>query len=207
MKVNMLLFADQYAKGKEIIKYNNLQQLDNNCNKQVCNLSNEAKQDLAKYIHKNYDKMDDAEMKHVVTKCLDMNTIKNILMTFEFNYYNSKPIELTIDKFIIRATNIFDRYQTKVGGFLIEDKKWVIHKFDSKYFNVSENGVLFQNTIDVLDNNDYSTNEYLNKLVSKLNKISTNIEVKLELLEKKKIIYILLWCDLINPDEDSIVGL
>ena len=91
--------------------------------------------------------------------------------------------------------------------FLIEDKKWVLHKYDSKYFNVSENSVLFQNTIDVLDNNDYSTNEYLNKLVSKLNKISTNIEVKLELLEKKKITYILLWCDLIDPSEDSIVGL
>jgi len=207
MKLNMLLFADQYAKEKELKKYNNLQQLDNNCDKSVCNLSNDEKRELAKYIHKNFDKMDESEMKHIVTKCLDMSTIKNILMTFEFNYYNSRPVEMTLDSFVNKANAIFDRYQTKVGGFLIEDKKWVLHKYDSKYFNVSENSVLFQNTIDVLDNNDYSTNEYLNKLVSKLNKISTNIEVKLELLEKKKITYILLWCDLIDPSEDSIVGL
>jgi len=207
MKLNMLLFADQYAKEKELKKYNNLQQLDNNCNNSVCNLSAEEKQELAKYIHKNFNKMDESEMKHIVTKCLDMSTIKNILMTFEFNYYNSRPVEMTLDSFVNKANAIFDRYQTKVGGFLIEDKKWILHKYDSKYFNVSENSVLFQNTIDVLDNNDYSTNEYLNKLVSKLNKISTNIEVKLELLEKKKITYILLWCDLIDPSEDSIVGL
>ncbi len=207
MKLNMLLFAEQYENGKELKKYNNLQQLDNNCNKPICGLSIEERRDLANYIHKNYDKMDESEMKHIVTKCLDLNTIKNILMSFEFNYYNPRATDMTLDKFIVKSMAIFDRYQSKVGGFLIEDKKWIVHKSDSKYFNVSENGVLFQNTIDVLDNNDYSTNEYLNKLTSKLNKLSTNIDVKLELLEKKKITYVLLWADLTDPSEDSIVGL
>ncbi len=207
MKLNMLLFAEQHEHEKELKKYNNLQQLDNNCNKPSCGLSIEERRDLARYIHKNYDKMDESEMKHIVTKCLDLNTIKSILMSFEFSYYNTKPTDMTLDKFIVRAMSMFDRYQSKVGGFLIEDKKWVIHKSDSKYFTVSENGILFQNTIDVLDNNDYGTNEYLNKLVSKLNKLSTNINVKLEFLEKKKITYVLLWVDLLDPSEDSIVGL
>ena len=117
MKLNMLLFADQYAKEKELKQYNNLQQLDNNCDKSVCNLSNDEKRELAKYIHKNFDKMDESEMKHIVTKCLDMSTIKNILMTFEFNYYNSRPVEMTLDSFVNKANAIFDRYQTKVGGF------------------------------------------------------------------------------------------
>ena len=105
------------------------------------------------------------------------------------------------------ALRMFERYQSKVGGFLIEDDKWIVYKADSKYFEVSSNGVLFQNTLDKQDANDYGTRQYLDQLVYRLNKLTTNINADVEFADGKKIVYVLIWANLLDPSEDSIVGL
>lgn len=206
MNPNMLLFADKHNVGKEVRKYNHLQQLDAISNEMTDQIPQEQKTNLAKYIHKNYNKMDDMEMRRVASKCLDISEVKDILMTFEFNNYTRNEKEMTLNEFTKIATYMFDRYY-RVGGCFIEDKEWIVHTPASKYFDIPDNKIMFQNTIDSMDADDCATNEYLNKLVENLNGVSTNIRVKLEFIEKKKLTYITIWAKDTTLEENDIVGL
>lgn len=206
MNLNMLLFSDKYATEKDIKKYSNLQELDNTDDNYVTHLSKEQKTELATYIHDNYGRMDEQEMKCIAMKCLDLNEIKEILLSFEFVNYRPESKEMTLNKFIKEAMKMFDKYY-RIGGTLIEDEKWIVHKSDSNKFEVSEHEVLFHNTIDNMDVNDGGIQDYLGRLVKNLNRIAPNVDVVFDIVEKKKITYLLIWGKLNNVKDECIVGL
>jgi hypothetical protein len=205
MKLNMSMFSEKYKYEKDIKIYSNLQQLDE-IHENYTNLSKEQMEDLASYIHDNYDKMDESEMKCIAMKCLDLNEIKDILLTFEFNNYKIKPKEMTLDKFAKKALLMFNRYY-RICGSLLEDSQWVIHKTDSSHFEVSKHEIMFQNTVDNLDNGDGGLSDYLEKMVENLDMVAPNIDVSLEVIENKKITYVLIWARLNDVEDECVVGL
>jgi hypothetical protein len=203
MKLNMALFSEKHNSGKEVKIYNNLQQLDSIHD--TDHLKDDHIQSLAKYIHDNYDTMDELEMRSVAMKCLELNEIRDILLTFEFNNYESHSIEMTIEKFIKIALRMFKKYH-RISEYL-EDSDWIVHRSDSPHFEVGINEVTFQNTVDNADNEDSELNNYLYKMVEKLDNIASNIDVSLEMIEKKKITYVLIWAKLNNAEDECVVGL
>jgi hypothetical protein len=201
----MLLFANKYKAGKDLKKYNTLQCLETASEKPVLNPASE-RQTLAKYIHDNYHKMDESEMKHIVTKFLDINDVKDILICFEFNNYKVESKLMTLDEFIPIALNTFKKYY-RAGGYFLEDRDWITHKSDSKRFDVSANEVMFQNTVNKLDVDD--CNDFLERIVEILNNTASNIDVTFDLVKKKKITYVTIWAKMYNDDDsdDNVVGL
>ncbi|QKF93781.1 hypothetical protein QKU48_gp0323 [Fadolivirus algeromassiliense] len=198
MEQNLLLLLNQYDKERDIKKYNILHKLEyyNNYNVDTSFKTKKEKEELAKYIHQNYHKMDDIEMKHVVLKCLDQNKIKQLLLSYELDNYKMKSKKnMTFEEFKNEAVKILLRYQNKAGGFLLEDINWEIYDPGSLEYDVKNNEMLFVNTLDKSDIDDEETYYYLKKIVKKLNMIGENFNVELRQLfeEGDKIAKILLW--------------
>lgn len=205
MKINMALFATKYDAGKDLKKYNHYQYLDSMSDKPDETVT-DTKRELATYIHNNYHKMDESEMARIIPKLLDTNDMKDLLMNFEFNNYKHDSKDMTMNEFINFTLNMFKRYY-RVGGYFMEDKDWIVHKSDSKKFDIPKNSVMFLNTLDKIDVDDVTG--YLDKMVDNLNGGVVNYDVTYEFIEKKKIIYIQIWGKMYNDESDSddVVGL
>lgn len=177
-------------------------------------LHNDKKKDteLAEFIFTNYNKMDDNELKVIALKCMDLNDVRRTLLSFELNYYSpsKQDKELTLREFKCEAMQLLNRYQCKGGGFMLEDSEWAVHDCNSVKYNVEENELLFENTINLVDKNDYETDNYLDLITNRLNLLSNNIEVEIRQKQHdyEKVISILLWATDKNVyASDSIVGL
>lgn len=169
-------------------------------------------QELAKYIHDNYNKMDEVELKMIALKCMDINDYKRIILSYELrNYKPQQKISImSLDKFKTHALKIFSRYQCKAGGFLIEDNEWIVHENNSTKYEVEKNELLFENTINIIDENDNESECFLDYLVEQLNSIADNIEVELRQKQNEysKVISLLLWVTDKNMESDNnIIGL
>lgn len=195
----------------EMKKYNFMHNLEENSNynNNIDQKNKQDKQELAEYINKNYNKMDDVERKLIAIKCLDTNEIKKTLLLFELKNYKQKPeISMSLSKFKLHALEIFNRYQCKAGGFLIEDNDWIVHDSTSIYHEVELNELLFENTIDPDDINDNESDIFLKYLVKRLNSIAENIDVELRHRTEKKIIKLLIWATDKNVESSKdVIGL
>ncbi len=209
----LLLLLNQYNKEQEMKKYNTLHKLEyyNNFNADISNKSKNEKDELALYIHDNFDTMDEIEMRHMALKCLDMNKIKKILLSYELNNYKNKPItNMSLDAFLKQAIRVITRYQHKAGGFLLEDKEWKVYRHGCKEYDVENNEILFVNSLDRSDVDDENTDLFIRKIVKQLNMISKNITVEIRQIfkHKDKIAKILLWATDKNIKvEKTFVGL
>jgi len=196
INLDLMLSVNQYNMEKEMKKYNFMHDLDEKaiyCTN-IDQKSKKGKQELAEYINKNYNKMDDVEKKLNVLKCLDTNEVNKILLLFELkNYKQTSQKTMSLEEFKLKAFRIFNRYQSKAGGFLIEDREWIVHDSTSIKHEVELNELLFENTIDPSDVDDIETDAFLKYLVRKLNSIAKNINVELRQKHKKKIINLLIW--------------
>ena len=93
-----------------------------------------------------------------------------------------------------QAFKIINRYHWKAGGFKIEDSEWILHKHDSKLYDVLSNELLFENTLDRSDVDDEETERYMDHLTRHLNYLSKNIEVEYRYKNtKEKIVRVLVW--------------
>ena len=179
----------------EILKYNYLLQLDKLKN-YSCTIENNEDKNLATMICDNFDKLDDLGRRNLLTKCLSNNEINMHLLKFELiNKQNDDPEnELTLDEFEKQAFKIINRYHWKAGGFKIEDSEWILHKHDSKSYDVLSNELLFENTLDRSDVDDEETERYMDHLTRHLNYLSKNIEVEYRYKNtKEKIVRVLIW--------------
>jgi len=199
---------------KEMKKYNLLHILEKQTNYQNnINLKeSQESQELANYIHKNYYKMDEIELKLIALKCIDLNEVKRIILSYELKNYKpeQKNGTMSLNKFKIHAFKLFNRYQCKAGGFYIEDNEWIMHDNTSVKYEVDNNELLFENTISVVDENDNESEYFLEYLVKRLNLIADNIDVELRQKqnEHSKVINVLLWVTDKNIEStDCIVGL
>lgn len=164
---------------------------------------------LAKYLYDNFDRMDEIEMKKIAMNCLNINDIKRILLNFELNNFKKEPEQLTLDEFAIEAKKILRRYQSKAGGFLLEDPDWNFYKTSISKYDVRSNEVLFENTINMMDFDDTDTEKYLKKIVERLKIIAKNVKVELRYMKerKNKVVYLLIWCKNIDDKEEPEIGL
>lgn len=198
MEPDMLLLINQYNKEQEMKAYNLLHKLEyyNNFDVNVSTKSKKEKEELATYIHDNYNKMDEVEMKLIALKCMDINKIKNILLSFELDNYKVKPsTNISLDQYVNEAFKIIIRYQHKGGGFLLEDAEWKVYRSGSSEYEVEENEVLFVNTLDKSDIDNEATDIFLRKLSKRLNMISKNINIEMRQMydHGDKVARILLW--------------
>ena len=182
MLQDKMLLANQYDMEKEMKKYNLMHVMDDGKNyaNMIHSYSKDVKQELAEYIHTNYNSMDETEMKTIALKCLDMNEIKKILLSFELKNYKHKHLsqKMSLNEFTNEAMILFKRYQSKAGGFLLEDSEWIVYDNTTTKYEVSENELLFENTINTCDIDDDETTRYLDYIVKRLNSFAKNIYVE-----------------------------
>lgn len=203
-KSDVMLLAKKYELEKELHKYDALHRFEQTKNYRQNNnyKTSEENEELATYLHNNFDKMDEVEMGKMLLKCFGINEIKKNLLRFELIHYSDQNNkDMTLEEFEKKALKIINRYQWKAGGFLIEDCEWIIHKVDSPRYDVKENELVFENTLDISDIKDDETDFFIKKLVNQLSSLSTNIIVEYSQKYKKtKIVKLLIWA----TDENQI---
>jgi len=209
--LDQMLLVNQYDSEQEMKKYNLMHLLEKqrNYKNEEPNKSQDEKQQLAQYIHKNYNNMDEIEMKTIALKCLDINEIKKTLLFFELQNYICTPKQMSLSEFKNETMIIFNKYQSKAGGFLLEDNEWLIHDNTSSRHEVKENELLFENTINAHDMDDGETNTYLKYLIKRLNSLSKNIDVELRQKDNdnSKMISLLIWAVDRNKKVTHVIGL
>ena len=209
---------DKYGTENEMKKYILMHSLEaykdySDVSSDMSSEERKEKENLAKYIYNNYDKMDEIEMKCIAMKCLELNQIKRILLSHELENYKEKGKTMSLDEFHKQVLKYLHRYQHKAGGFLMEDTEWKVTRFsDENNYDLLENEILFSNTLDKSDVNDEETYEYIRSLVRRLNMLAKNIEVTMTRLfrEGDKVAYILLWGtdkNITNVSKKSEIGL
>ena len=183
---------DKYkGKIKEMKMYNSLHSIDaSNCymsdeerDKRYFKKNSLDTQNIAKYIHKNYDRMDEQEKRFLLQKVMTSTKVNNELLKFELKYYQPSPREMTLEEFKKKASRYLRRYQGKAGGFYIEDNDWELYDHTSEKYRLRKNKIVFENTIDIVDSRDNETIKFIKRVVNKLNRLCDNIDVSYDIIE------------------------
>ena len=207
IKQELMLFVNQYNNELIMKKYNVQHKIEtlNTYNTQFSNLE-DGKHTLAKYIHNNYNTMDEKEMQTILMKCLNINKIKSLLLQYELENYEEIPQKcMSLSEFKNKARQIFARYQCRAGGFLIEDTQWTVHDSRSTRYDVKENELLFENTLNIVDLENDDVENYIYYIVKRLGSIAENIEVEIRQKVKHKMVYLLIWVN--DNTIDDVIGL
>jgi len=192
----VLTLVNLYVNEKQVKTYNTLHDVDNKYNYKTNTLTNVDHKGNAKFIKDNLSKMDDEELIYMLSKCLSPQQMRGILLRYELEYYEEKPVEsLTLTEFETKALRILSKYQSKAGGFLLEDNEWITFSHDSKEHTVQVNELLIQNSTNMLDRNDDELVDYLDMIETRLNSLCKNISVELLWYKDKKdnLVYVNLW--------------
>jgi hypothetical protein len=153
---------------------------------------------LASLINKNINKFSKKEKEIFLIKCLSEGEMDNLLLKYELENFLPDKLKINCFKdFINTASQLLNRYQSKAGGYLIEDNEWIIHKNDSKDYEISINQVVFENSVSIENIRDYDTINFLKKILLLLKRLSNNINVSEEFIKSKKdgIVWILFKCE------------
>jgi len=131
-------------------------------------------------------------------RCINGNDKEYLqkLLAYELRYFRRDPKDVTLDEFKEIAFSIFDRYQSKAGGKLIEDIDWTVYTADSDAPGrvVMKNELLFENSFPKCDSEDKDTNRYLKLLVKQLRSISNDVSVDLRFKDDHETVFIWIWC-------------
>ncbi|MBA42888.1 MAG: hypothetical protein CMF62_02625 [Magnetococcales bacterium] len=170
-------------------KYNNLQTFES-----ISSLQNNCKKNdiLVEMIHHDLNKMTSEEMKRILSKCYDDIYYKRELLRYEFFNRSTTPEKLEFKDFIKQTKNILSRYHHIVGGFLIEDREWRFYDATSTDYNLDNDEVYFENTIDRTDDQDRNTLLYLERLIEIINMIATNIKVRYKIKHRDQLSWIVI---------------
>ena len=200
MKKKITESCKKRAREMRLFKHlNEMEKLKNYNNDQNFSASDKSyltSSDIAQLIRENFNVMTLEEKKTILAKCMSVNRVNKELLEFELQHYKQKPQEMTLNKFKKCALKIFDRYQWRAGGFLIEDREWTVHTDTSKHYDVRQGELLFVNSVSNADEDDNETSTYLKRLLHLLNTLCANIKVELRYQHPKKdgIDWILIWC-------------
>jgi len=181
----------------DTIYYCNVQKFesDNPYSRNRINTSSNEPEELSNYFYDNYCKMDDDMVKEYVTKCMSPYFMRSIILRHELKHYKETIKEhMTLNEFNEKAIKIFQRYQSKAGGFMLEDTVWSVYKFGEDD-TVSKNEILYQNTLALCDSEDKELDEYFDLLKKRLRQLATNMDVEIRSHQdlKSKIEYINIW--------------
>ena len=147
--------------------------INNGENFEHCKYQVDNKEDIAQFIYENYDKMKDEDIKYYVTKCLSVQDMRRILLEFELRHKRSEQQAnmLEHEEFIKCAVQILNKYQSKGGGYKLEDTQWKISLRTPLK-------IKFTNTIDVALIDDDDVNIFIDQIVDRLNQLSINYKVE-----------------------------
>lgn len=207
------IIKDEYYRGQIMAYYNTLHEIDSHKNYGINSsvkklpIELEDTEKLAEYIHNNYNKMDDCEMARLASKLTTKDDIKSRLLSFELQFYQPKESkEMSLDSFLNEAKKVLHRYHQKAGGYYIEDSEWTVHRNDSDEYSVMPNEVVLENSV----SSRFVTRsaDYLGLLIDRLNKIASNISVKLDFenSEEEELCWLLLRC-VESEDDQPEIGL
>lgn len=158
--------------------------------------SSKQNPEIAEFIHQNFNTLDESDMVKMVLKFLSPNEMKHILLKYELK--NWSPIEknMSLNEFTQQTQKILYRYQSRAGGFLIEDRHWTLHTSESSKYHLHDNQVIFENTISAEFINDPETREYIQNILSLLNRMTKNVRVKVHtyLSERDNLYWIIFKC-------------
>lgn len=170
----------------------------NNLSNYSNDFRNEKNNNLANLINKNFNKLSKEEKNRFLIKCLSEEEVNNLLLKFELENYSPNKSDInSFEEFIKIASKSLNRYQSKAGGFLIEDNEWIIHRNNSKDYEIENNQVVFENSVSIENVKDYDTINYLKKILSLLKRFSDKVIVCEEFIKSKKdgVYWILFKCE------------
>lgn len=127
-------------------------------------------------VNENFDKMSDEELKYVVTKCMNIDEMKKIILGYELRNIKIIPENMTLGQFGLCANNYLRRYQFKAGGFTLGDN-WKMHDKKSKKYKLHDNELVFENTVHENYIHVQETYDFLANIIKLLNSITKNIKV------------------------------
>lgn len=194
--MNPLIFIQEKERGEELKRYSEEHRIDA-CGNYKNRNEIKGKEEIAEYIWNEYDNMDEVERRRMVLKCMTEEAIKGRILEFELkNYKGEKVKHKSLDEYVKEAKKLFKRYQCKAGGYNIEDMEWGVYRSGSDKYDVRENEVLFENTISMKDKDDDETNDYLDDIAKRLERIAENIkiDVRFKKAREDRLVWILIWC-------------
>lgn len=173
------------------------------------NLSDEElnkRKSLAKIINSklNSNSVVDDDILNLYNQCISEKEYNQKLLQFELQYFRNEPKPMTLDEFKVAAFKIFDRYQSKAGGKLIEDIDWIVYTSDDVVPGrvVMKNELLFENSIPKCDCDNKDTTKYLKLIVKHLRSLCDDITVDLRYKDDHNISFIWIWCTHKKMDSD-----
>lgn len=185
-------------KNEELKIYNVIYDMDRHGNYYPLPQSyNEQTKTMAKFIHDNYDKFTDDELKIHAMKCIMSNDARRILLDHEFYNYefeNDTKETMSLQQVKKYIGKFFYKYQSKAGGFYIEDSVWSY--YDNKINDkIPEYKIMFENTVDKIDFVEIETTSYIERLDEIFNVIAKNIKctITINKLEGEGIISVQIW--------------
>lgn len=158
---------------------------------------------LAEDINKHLDTMTEREMLIYFNKCYANETIRKMLLKYEFNIYTPIKKTMTFDEFIYEARKNLIRYHKKIGGFEIDDVDWSLYRGKNRKYKLKDNEIIFENTVNERDIHNQDLLKYLLRLVNILDNIAINVRItnKCYKVERDKIYIIMIKCVLLIPEE------
>jgi len=120
---------------------------------------------MAYFIHKNVDDMDEVESKILLTKLLDNKKIKAELLKYELRYLNMNFKIKDFDDFVNFVRITLNRYHMKAGGYLCEDTEWGQHDHTSKKYPLKEGEYIFDNSIKRINRYDFQITTFISDLL------------------------------------------
>jgi hypothetical protein len=163
----------------DMIKSDFLYRLDDYSNYGSSGYFRDIKDDdnhLVDFIHNNYEKLSDEDLKSILTKILDIKQVKKFVLLYDLlNHTPIKDNNLDLFSFKKIIDNYLNRYTHRAGGFNLEDNTWRCS------FNAYEKKLSYLNTVSKLDY-DIETRSFIKILCDKLNSYTDHYK----LVYKKK---------------------
>lgn len=192
---------------KEIEVYNFLHKIDSHSNYGLNQhlTKTEKTQKMAEFLNITYDKLSVEEMRGSVVKLMTENEIKSKLLKFELEHFTQSPKDMSLAEFIKEATLLFKRYQSKAGGFSIEDDTWTLYNSESDSRSVLQNEVVFENSVSKYDMFNEDTTSFIDLISNRLNSLSDQIKVTKDavLKEEDGVLWIHIKCTHIGLEKET----
>jgi len=157
---------------------------------------------LAKQIRDSIDTCSLQDLQTMYAQCATEKEYKQKLLAFELKYYKHSPRSMSINEFKDAAYAVFNRYQSKGGGNLIEDMDWDVFTVENDTTGkVKSNEILFENSVPRCDADEDNTMRYLRHIVKQLRSLSDDYKIELRFRDDHDITWIWIWC--VNKTMDS----
>jgi hypothetical protein len=153
------------------------------CNNFGLNYLTKGNGELAKYLHQNFNTMDDEEMSIMLKKCLSTTDKKRILLEYELKYFNETPRKMTLEDYTKYVHMLLKRYSWKAGGFLLEDHEWTMENHGSSV-------VVFKNSMHREDLDNYESLMYIDRITRRLNTICGTISATFDYVAEGSVVWI-----------------